>query len=659
MKIRVLLALGVLLLPGLVFSQGRPPVSGEKGRTPRVPPSPSSPAAPVLSSQEVKKEARIKERLSELGFVVLGGEGGDFRSFYLTKGLERKFLTTDMVWDLYQEYLTLTIYKLEKIQASRLKKFSRRLLSLARGKGGRLWRRIFLLCGPALAFQDPSALDSFSGDEASGVKHVLEDMKKGEPFPVPLFKEWVDPKAFRPAWFYAMDPVLSGYWKALTWYRSLPLLSRGKKPRTMEDEEGKNALLLAKTVLGDGELGRLFRLMDRTWTDLMGPPMGLDPKVLEKAAEKILGEGWNRMDLPTAWEGMRNFLVRSCPGKFPRENDVLGCGFRIFPKRWTPDSLQLCRDCLPSIPDRLLPSGLDWIALGPLASRTGRRLFREEFQGRPWVEPVLSAPAAPLWDSLYCRHFPVLRRILEPCKGAPPVFFSRAWRAKQAWTQLGATAPLRRIFQLHLVDGPSTGIVEERFPPALSPYPGFYKGVGELLEETARFFSGDGDGAVRSTRAGKIGAEKKPGRGSGGFPAALRGLAEDCRKLAELAGKQWPGPGLSREEEDFLEEFPRKWYGRLQRLLPKTIEKIFLGPPAFFLPGWIGPEGTDKTFYFGIRGAQVLLILLPGKGKVLRYVGRVYGYQEGPGPKGLRMGAGPKPPLAYPRFTRLFLVEDV
>ena len=651
-----------VFFPPLLPAQGKPP----KHPFPLVPtpcpptvPHPADKARAQESAQEKIRSSRIQEKLSSLGFVVTHGPSPFFQKFYRPGWALPRFFTTDWVWRNYQDFLTLLLYRWERAQALRLRRFSRLLLSAARVRPARLRQRVFLLAGPALAFLDPGALDSMEREEAALVRSFLAKMKKGSPFRVPPFRTEVRPMEFRPSWFYAKDPLLSGYWKALTWYRSLPLLP-GERPGTGEgvEEEGETALSLARAVLRKGPLGEIFRKMNQDWSRWMGPPMGLDPELLGRAAEKALGRAWMEADLASVWRkvGPNLFnLTRKWPGRFSREDRILGLGFRIFPRRWTPDSLRLCRDCWPAVRARLLPSGLDWVALGPMASPWGKRLFRKEFQGKPWVEEVLSLPPVPLWGSIYCRHFRVLRRILEPCKGAPPVFLSFAWRAKQVWTQLGAAAALGRNFQLHLVGGPSTGF-PKHLPPALSPYPDFYKGVGGLLEDSARFISGEEESEVPRPGQEKGKAEKEEAKERGMLRAAFLALARDCAKLADLAGKQWSGPGLTRKEEAFLEDLPVRWSDRFGRVLPENLEDLFLGWRSFFLPRWIGPEGTDKTFYYGDSEGCTLWILLPRKGKVLLHRGRVFGYREGMGPKGLRMGAGPEPPMAFPRFTELFLV---
>lgn len=654
MELRFLCVWIFLVLPAMVSAQGEPPASKKGGGGQVSPPSPSSPAVPSPDPEGVLRKAQIERKLSRLGFVVIEGQGSGFREFYLGKRTTRKFITTDMVWDLYQRFLSVALFWIERSSAEKLREFSRRILSFCRGKKGKIWRRLFLISAPASAFFDPGILGSLSPEDAGFVRRLLDDVKNCRSVSLPLFSlpRGIDTREFQPAWIYRNDKLLSAYWKSLTWYRALSLDLHNEK-----EKERETALFLTRLIFQDPVLSGLFREMERTWAGLIGPPVGLNPDSIRKGARALLGEKWRKGNLALGWRGLESIIKKEGLLAFPLESTILGKDFQVFPLRWSPGSLQLCRDCWPLVPGRILPSGMDWVAVGPVASETGKALFLEEFKGAPWVKMVLSVPSAPLWDSFYCKHFPVLEKLLEPCKGAPRVFFTPAWRAKQVWTQLGCIAGLRRNFQLHLPNGPSTGIIKE-FPPALSPYPGFYKGVGELLDETAGLLSRNAVRKELSSPKDEARLSKKREEGIRKISAALHDLAGDCRRLAHMAGNQWSGPGLSEEEDSFLQKFPVKWYGRFQEILPKALEGIFKGHSSFILPGWIGPKGSRKTFYYGNRGPFVIWILLPRKGRMVRHVGMVYAYQEGIGPKGLRNVGGKPPTLPLPRFTRKFLVKE-
>ncbi|GEM_PF-2992552 len=649
----------LMFFPVKAPAQEGHPSSNKGGVIPRSPMAPSVPSGPGIREARRKERlraARIKERLSSLGFAVLEEEDFDFPGFYSAGGTHPVFLTTDMFWDLYQRFLAVYFYRLELVQASRLREFSRRLFSLCLGKKGKPWLRIFYLCAPALAFQDRSALAALPEKERARVEALLAGIEEGKTVLVPGFSCRVPPEPFRPAWFYKKNTVLSGYWKALTWYRSLPL-------HPEEEEECETALLLSKTLLLDPEMRVFIHEMDRTFDQVLGPSMGLDPISFAEAAKRTLGEGWAKGDLSEAAKMLGKVLAGRCPGAFPRESLALGCGFRVFPGRWTPDSLQFTRDVAPLFPAfsvRLFPSGLDWVAVGPLASWEGKKLYRQEFKGISWVEKLLSVQPAPTWDSFYCGNIHALRQILEPCEGAPEIFFSPAWRAKQVWTQLGCMLPLRRNFQLHLLRGPVTGSLPPRpLPPALSPYPGFYKEVARLLKEMAVRSREETSRDRAGSRPGKEGHPKKKGaeKGEDLFPSLLEELGKAYLRLAALGARQWSGASLNPAEEAFLECFPRKWYGALDRSLPGPMKELFQGSSSFFLTGWIGPMGENRNFYQGLSKPHLLQILLPRKGKKVLHEGLVFGYREAVGPKGLSDGGVEKPALAYPRFTRLFRVD--
>ncbi len=595
---------------------------------------------------------KAREKLESLGFVVLGESDSSMEEFYTRDKYSPKFLTTDMFWDLTQRYVSFLFYWKARLQGELLRRFSRRILDRCRIRRSGPWKGILYFFAPSLAFLEPGSLKRLPAKDREKVKEILARLEEEKPFHLPPFSGKIDPGEFKPHWIYARDPFLRRYFKTVIWYTSLSLDLREEKGRRI-------ALLLTREIFSDPRLKADYLALEGIYRDLLGVSLDLGPGLLAKRLEKACGKDWVKIDPAELWREGEAEIRKPLVVLKKIGWDFTPDSLLVLPPSFPPDTLQLNLDCEPFLSGRKFSSGLDLVAVGPVASKEGKAVFKREFAGKSWMEELFSRKPVPRLPDFYGLNLESLGKVLDPWKGAPRLFSSKTWREKEVWSQLGGLALLRRCNQpmssrkKKAMTGPRK---KGGLSPRLAPYPDYYLGLCRCFSRMAGFtkkwknlLPPARDPDRKKEREEIISGMERAGR-------VFRTMENLMARLSVLARTEWSPLGPGPKGEAFLGEFPGKAYGLLRNALPASMKNLWDGPMTFSYPAVYG--SPDKgSFYFGVSRPHVLLVLLPRKGRAVLHKGLVLGYREGVGPYDAFDPPMEKAPLSYPGFTRDFRVE--
>ena len=429
-------------------------------------------------------------RLLSKGFVVPGWTKETMADFYQAPHLP-PFITTDAGWDFFQRMNEKAFKGGEIRKAMALPYFLERILVKALGHGSPSYRKAalyvavpFRIMGGEMGARVSGAL----GEEgrrwvSEAVKTVESPSSAQGSFQVPFLEERIPP-VVRPESFYASSPLLECYWKAVQWLQYAVFRMEGPS-------DGPGGIALVQLVFGDPELKKAYRAFQSTYSEWLG---WKDRYGLESWAhffERLLGDKWRSMDPRKVWE-----TYRKSGKKGPSRDSLDWAGSFLRSKRdrvlaffspgETPVYRFFFRDMEVTGAQRgFLPSSLDLLASGPLASPCGKRLFRETFGKAPWVEKVLALQAPERGSGIYAGEIEALRLLQgPPHTGATPLFRKPGWKAKMAWTQLGGLVGIEHTLALYrrVLGIPAGGLNPSH--GMVSPYPEFFRRLAGIARRS-------------------------------------------------------------------------------------------------------------------------------------------------------------------------------
>ena len=405
-----------------------------------------------------------------------------------------KFITVDSAWHTYHVLLEESVQRLEEEQAVSLAAFSRELYGHARAKIGTasdVYADLALFAAVAWALQDTTAVAELDERDRPKVEEVLAVLRAGgSPQPVLFFGLPVMPEQYAAAGFYIRSPGLKGYFAARKWYATNVF-------RVDSQEETKRAVHLALLVDSNADLKRRYTQLSAPYAALLAPAE--DASVVEYAslAQRVMGKTPTaeqiRQKLDTLREEAAKLPAPGINDQYlpPNEYAHFGeatKGFRLLPPRHVPSAVLFQRTVDPSVKNRGFPSGLDFFAIGPMASDAGRRALRYSANDAT-CEAILAAETVKLPDSLHGQALSLLQRLQEPLpEQVPRPLRTLAWQDKQLFTQLGAWAQQRHTWALHTKVTIHYGGFTDEPPGYVSPYPEFFRGLARLSRDTSRVF---------------------------------------------------------------------------------------------------------------------------------------------------------------------------
>lgn len=465
--------------------------AGETAQAPQLPYD----LTQVQHIQSFAGSARAKDLLSRQGFVVTEEQFRQIFQPYLPAIRVKMpvFITVDSAWHTYHVLLEEGVQQVEMGQARLLRRFSERLYEVAAGRkepSKLVYYDLAAFAAVGWAVQDSTCLKHLPADERAMLDRTLEAMKTGGPalfFGLPL-----QPENFRPAGFYTKTPELARYFVARRWYATLAF-------RLKSETETLRALYLTLLIESDVELKRLHRQLTTPPEVMVGPAD--DPSVVQYAqlASRLTTGPLTEQKIPSILSDFRREASK-LPG--PRINDQFLLpeqfaareeetkGMRVLGACQLPSAILFQNTTEPTIARRFLPSGVDVFAVGPLACDAGRRALKAMEPDAATYEAVCRADCGPLPPSLHGRAMQLLNLIHEPLPETAPVALQTpAWQDKQLWTALGAWAEERHTWVLHTKQAGALGCMFEEPPGYVSPYPKFYRQLGQLARQAAAVLS--------------------------------------------------------------------------------------------------------------------------------------------------------------------------
>ncbi|EEF60611.1 DUF3160 domain-containing protein [Pedosphaera parvula] len=455
----------------------------------------------VKDIQAFQGSAAAKELLAKNGFVVADPAfnqifepyikspqtaeptGQDWRGSVLPS-----FITTDSAWHTYHVLVEESVKQLEEVQSQRLLRLSRRLMAAA-GDANNGNPDLVLYASVGLGLQD----EEFRKSLGASAKRIVDGLRSGSgtvemPVGFPLQAE-----QFRAQSFYTQSLELSDYFAARQWYGSAVL-------RLADKRETRLAVELARLVNKDPILLDLWKQLSEPFDTLLATAEdGTVPDYV--AAEKVVlgntGASTQLTDEKVA--EIQKKLVAQLP--MPRVSDQFLSpeqyaqysketrGFRLLPPRRLPCAVCFQQTVDPAIPNRMYPSGLDFLAASPtLHSPAAIRALQAQF-GKEVSSAILKVDCGTLPDSLHGEAMQLLALLQKPLPSqAPAALRTEAWSDLQLWTQLGAWAEQRHTWALHVKNNMSVmGMVS---PPRgmVAPYPEFFSKLAALTRQTAAAF---------------------------------------------------------------------------------------------------------------------------------------------------------------------------
>ncbi len=432
-----------------------------------------------------------KALLGKQGFVVAGMQFKQIFQAYIGGPLP-PFITVDSAWHTYHVLLEEGVRQMEESQATRLQAFSRGLMDVAKkkAKAGRAYGDILLLAAVGLGLQDPEGLKALPPGDRATAEEILKKLKGSSPVPVPFLGLPLSAERFQATSFYAKSPKLRGYFSARQWYALCDF-------RAVSPRETELAFRLALLVNGNPALKKGFQDLTDSYDGLLAKAEDGDVASYLDIAKKSLGSELAEERLEKNVPLLQEAIQRILPD--PKVNDQLlqpdeylefprlTKGFRLLPPRQIPSAVVFQKTVDPAIPNRMFPSGLDFVASGPLASAASKRALQLEEKDASTVQAILKIPPQPFPESLHGQALNLFTLLQKPLpESAPSPLKTPAWQDKQLWTQLASWAEQRHTWALHAKLTVHYAGISKNEPGVVSPYPEFFARLGKLSMDTAR-----------------------------------------------------------------------------------------------------------------------------------------------------------------------------
>ncbi|WP_119069652.1 DUF3160 domain-containing protein [Aggregatilinea lenta] len=402
---------------------------------------------------------------------------------------------------------------------------------------------------------------------------------------VPILADYTeDFSQYRPRSYYAGNPLLESYFRAMMWMGRITFLAN-------DDADTRTGLMVQRALSNSGALAD-WRDVSDTLAFLVGPVDDLSPADTLPLAESIYGAGLP-LDALASDANLAAYrdALKTLPG--PRVNSVvlpqgveadqvdeLTRGMRLFGQRFTLDAYIMQQLIYPEVGtqdnSRTLPLALDVAAaLGSdiayaLADDAGAADYEHYTDNMAALRDEVNAIAPDNWmETLYGGWLWALQPLLvrDPAL-TPPMMQTDAWKRKDINSALGSWVEMKHATLLYAeqaMGGLGGGGME---PPITSysgvePNPQVFARIAVLAVtlqqglDARGYFDGDYTSPMPSINS------------------ALTSLSLLSAQLAEMARKEVAGEPLSYEEQYFLQE---NFVGALWNIR-YTIEEWITNPP--------------------------------------------------------------------------------
>jgi hypothetical protein len=494
------------------------------------------------------------------------------------------------------------------------------------------WRHAQLVTGPALRLLG-TPLEFFDRDCQQEIERQVGKIRAAEKVELP---DWLGPvtgdllaldyRRCRPVGFYADDPRLVDYFRAVRWLQMVPF-------RPERDSE-----LTAIALLGYGLMERrdwsLQEFFNSDWFVADDATLSDGQFEFQNLLKVNRGE-WN-----TILAKMRTWLERMPPGRLSQRINAdlrVTSGerplakleeirFRILPAYRLPESVLFQQI---GSGDRM-PSALEVAAMlgSGFARRQDRGIATEKLDaalksiGAEWT-PV--APSV-VRDSWYNDYLRVLSHLFDAPDPDAPAFMAReAWAAKSCQTVLASWVQARHTFTLQVKQSASTLGLSPIPPGFVEPNPVFFGQLADLAARAQEILRQDG---VFGSRKPAPPAEvTSPDGESVKEPFAdqlderWQDFERTARRLEAMVHKQLRRQPWNEEEKQFIHGYG----GHLAFAMGTT------GSPHDTAPRWAevhrDPQ-KDRAVAVGIGRPRLLHVLYPWNGTEILCRGAVLPFYE-------------------------------
>ena len=455
-----------------------------------------------LNAEETDRLARdkllIEDRQYKQSFSVYINDGGPFflTSDSLLNAFHVLFEDSFRDWEIHRAPLLRRNLEVVLGQARvNLKRAEFAPADLAPG-----WRQAQLVVGPALLLVGSSP-ELFDADVRAEIQAQVVKIKAAEATELPV---WLGPpsrtllqidyRRCKPVGFYASDPKLADYFRAVRWLQMIPF-------RADRDAELAAIAMLAYGL--NQAQGSRLKTFFSDYRRLIGPPNADDLVDADYEFQNLFFD----VRSETTWEAFlrdkRRWLLRTYLSDDerkhiddtnrlpPRVGEILPeIQFRMLPSAVGPDDLLFQR----LTEAQQAPSGL------AVAAMLGSPFAHERLPQKS-VE-VLSAYLSDAeresskehrsrrMKSLYDDYLDALKSMLLPAPNdAPALFKGMSWQAKSCVTVLGGWVQMRHTFTLQKTAGENYLLLQIKPPGFVEPLPEFYSRMARLSEAAAPLVS--------------------------------------------------------------------------------------------------------------------------------------------------------------------------
>jgi len=382
---------------------------------------------------------------------------------------------------------------LEKRQAGVLRRFSEQLYDAAKRNSRRqddAYADLARFAGVGLALQDRDSLEKIDDDHRATVAETLRRLETGQgKAKVLFFGLPVLPERLRASGFYTNSDVLGRYFAARQWYATCDF-------RLKSQPETERALRLVVLIESDKKLKSLYEKLTKPYDALLGPPDDSGVQQYAKVLREVTDGELSTEKIPALLAAFRReaaklpaprindqWLLPEAYARFAEEIK----GFRLLPPRQLPSAILFQNTIDPVVKGRMMPSGIDLFATGPLNCDAGRRVLRASAKNAETAGAVMKAEVTFPPDSLHGEALRLLGLLQKPLpKSAPQALQSPAWHDKQLWTALAAWAEQRHTWALHSKLTIHYMGMAGKPPGYVSPYPEFFRRLGQLARDTSK-----------------------------------------------------------------------------------------------------------------------------------------------------------------------------
>ncbi|QYM79116.1 DUF3160 domain-containing protein [Horticoccus luteus] len=499
-----------------------------------------------------------RDRLAAHGLLLGRSEHRQMFEFY-TSPRTPTFITSDSLLNAFHGLFEETFRDLELSRADQLRGELERVLAQVRILLGRspfpaadlapAWAFAQRAVGPALVILG-TPLDRFDPAVRADISAEVALIRASEAVQLPAWlaptqPEFValDYRRMKPVGFYADDPVLADYFRAVRWLQSVPF-------RVQRDQEFGAIALLGYAARTKSNFGHSFF---ENYLDLIAPPEDrslVDAGSLVNFDSVPSGRGWAeqlaraRTELPPLRSRVRDTLQLPSP-----RNETLA-PFHVLVAALLPDTIifQGLLDHQQSPDSRQIPAllGSTWMTrqLAADGDRLGQTL-RADVQSRLNLDDPDPSGAD---RSLYESYLWLLAAQFSPADPeAPPFMSGEAWSAKSAQTVLAGWAQMHHTFTLQSKIAVSTLGIHSLPAGFIEPNPTFFRRFSVFLQ-SAREQLTDAGGLERTSASLAASYRRQA--------TMLEAVALEIRAGRETGGREWSSPDALAASYGAFLDFP-------------------------------------------------------------------------------------------------------